>query len=235
MTRLRVLSYNVLSLRLGTDRVAAVIRACDPDVVCVQEAPRFFGWRRKCRALADAAGLRLVTGGRPAGAVLLLARPSLRVVTTRDVKLPWHPPLHRRGLAIAVLDAGGREVVFASMHLSLDDAERRAQVDLTLRDLAALAEPAAPAALDRPVVLAGDVNETPDDESWQVLAEALQDAYAVAPRGDGLTMSAATPRRRIDAVFVDRRLRVVSCGVPDVAGLAEASDHRPVLATLEIT
>lgn len=225
MTRLRVLSYNVLSLRLGTDRVAAVIRACDPDVVCVQEAPRFFGWRRKCRALATAAGLRVVTGGRPAGAVLLLARPSLPVVAKRDVKLPWHPPLHRRGLAIGVLDVGGVEVVFASVHLSLDDAERREQVDLALRQLAPFG---------RPVILAGDVNETPDDESWRMLADVLQDGYAVAPRGDGLTMSAATPRRRIDAVFVDRRLRVVSCGVPDVPGLAEASDHRPVLATVEI-
>ena len=225
MTTLRVLSYNVLSLRLGTDRVARVIRACDADVVCVQEAPRFLGWRRKCRALADAAGLRLVAGGRPAGAVLVLARPSLGVVATRSLKLPWHPPLHRRGLAVAVLDAGGREVVVASTHLSLDDAERAAQVDLVLGHLAAY---------DAPVVLAGDVNETPDDPSWRVLAAALQDGYAVAPVGDGLTMSAATPRRRIDGVFVDRRLRVVSCGVPRVAGLAEASDHRPVLAAVEL-
>ena len=225
MTTLRVLSYNVLSLRLGTDRVAAVIRACDPDVVCVQEAPRFLGWRRKCRALADAAGLRLVAGGRPAGAVLVLARPSLRVVGTRNVKLPWHPPLHRRGLAIALLDAGGREVAVASTHLSLDDAERAEQVSLVLGHLAAY---------DAPVILAGDVNETPDDPSWVALAAALQDGYAVAPVGDGLTMSAATPRKRIDGVFVDRRLRVVSCGVPHVAGLAEASDHRPVLATVEL-
>lgn len=225
MTTLRVLSYNVLSLRLGTAGVAAVIRAADPDVVCVQEAPRFLFWRRKCRALARAAGLDVVTGGRPAGAVLLLARPGLPVVRRQSVKLPWHPPLHRRGLAIGVLRVGGAEVVVASAHLSLNDAERRQQVDLALERLAAFGPPA---------ILAGDVNEDPDDIAWLALATAMQDAYAVAPLGDGLTSTAANPRRRIDAVFVDRRLRVVSCGVPDVPGLAEASDHRPVLAVVDL-
>jgi len=225
VTTLRVLSYNVLSLRRGTDKVAAVIRACDPDVVCVQEAPRFLFWRRRCRALAAAAGLKVVTGGRPAGAVLVLARPGLRVVTTKNVKLPWHPPLHRRGMAIGVFEAGGSEVTVASTHLSLNDAERLAQADLVLTHLAALR---------RPAVLAGDVNEDPDDAAWRVLAGALADAYATAPLGDGLTSTAATPRRRLDAVFVDRRLGVVSCGVPEVAGLVEASDHRPVLAIVQV-
>jgi endonuclease/exonuclease/phosphatase family metal-dependent hydrolase len=226
VTTLRVLSYNVLSLRLGTEKVAAVIRACDPDVVCVQEAPRFLLWKRKCRALATATGLTVVTGGRPAGAVLLLARPGLRVVTTKDVKLPWHPPLHRRGMAIGVFDAGGTEVTVASTHLSLDDAERLAHVDLVLAHLAALG---------RPAILAGDVNEDPDDAAWRVLATAMADAYVTAPLGDGLTSTAVTPRRRIDAVFVDRALGVVSCGVPAVGGLAEASDHRPVLAVVKVT
>jgi endonuclease/exonuclease/phosphatase family metal-dependent hydrolase len=225
VTTLRVLSYNVLSLRRGTSRVADVVRACEPDVVCVQEAPRFLFWRRKCRALARAAGLRVVTGGRPAGAVLLLARPGLRAVRTRDVKLPWHPPLHRRGLAIGVFDLGGREVTVASTHLSLDATERRQQVDLALRHLAGVGGP---------VILAGDVNEGPDDAGWQALATRLQDAYAVAPLGDGLTNPSDRPRQRIDGIFVARALRVVSCGVPGVPGIPEASDHCPVLAVVEI-
>lgn len=222
---MKVLTYNVLSLRRGLDRVANVVKACDADVVCIQEAPRFLFWRRRCRTLAKATGLRVVTGGRPAGAVLLLAKPHMTVVATRNVKLPWHPPLHRRGLAIGLFDVGGTHVAVASTHLSLNDAERRQQVDLVLAHLNAF---------KIPVVLGGDVNEDPDDEAFQVLAAALTDAYAAAPKGNGLTSTAEHPRRRLDAIFVDRRLRVEECGVPDVPGLAGASDHLPVLARIGV-
>lgn len=225
MTELRVLSYNVLSLRRGTDRVAAVIRACEPDVVCVQESPRFLTWRRGRARLAAASGLAVVTGGRPAAANLLLARPGLRVLHRRSVKLPWHPPRHRRGLAIGTFDVGGTPVTVASTHLSLDEAERLGQA----RRVVALL-----AAYDSPVVLAGDTNDDPGDAAWTVLGAAWQDAYAAAPDGDGLTSTAAHPRRRIDGVFADRRLTVVRCGVPDVPGIPEASDHRPLLAVLAV-
>ena len=225
MTTLRVLSYNVLSLRRGTERVADVIRSCDPDVACVQEAPRFLLSQHRCRALADAAGLRVVTGGRPAAAVLLLARPGLHVVRAASVKMPWRPPRHRRGLAIGVVRVGGTDVAVASTHLSLDDAERRAQAALAVGHLTAFGVPA---------VLAGDVNEDPDGPAWRALDAAFADAYAAAPAGDGLTSTAEHPRRRIDGIFVDRRLRVVSCGVPDVPGIVAASDHRPLLATVEV-
>jgi endonuclease/exonuclease/phosphatase family metal-dependent hydrolase len=226
VTTLRVLSYNVLSLRRGTALVADVVKACDPDVVCVQEAPRFVSWRRHCADLAKAAGLDIVAGGRPAGANLLLARPGLTVTHRRSVKLPWHPPRHRRGLAIGAFDVGGTEVVVASTHLSLDDAERLDQAARALRILDAY---------DAPAVLAGDMNDDPGDAAWTVLATALADAYATAPVGDGLTSTAEEPRRRIDGVFVDRRLTVETCGVPEhVPGLAAASDHRPVLAVLSV-
>lgn len=225
MTELRVLTYNVLSLRLGADRVAAVIRACEPDVVCVQEAPRFLGWRARCARLALDAGLRVVTGGRPAAANLLLARRDLRVVEGRSVRLRWHPPLHRRGAAMGVFEVAGMPLVVASTHLSLDDDERLAQAR-TVTDL--VARYAAPA------VLAGDVNEDPDDPAFRHLAGVFTDAYAAAPDGDGLTSTAKHPRRRIDAVFVDRRLDVVRCGIPDVPGIPDASDHRPVLAVVRV-
>lgn len=226
MTTLRVLSYNVLSLRRGTGLVADVVKACEPDVVCVQEAPRFVSWRRHCADLARAAGLDIVTGGRPAAANLLLARPGLTVTHRRSVKLPWHPPKHRRGLAVGAFDVGGTEVVVASTHLSLDDDER---LDQARRALAILST------YDAPVVLAGDMNDDPGDAAWTVLATALQDAYDTAPRGNGLTSTADHPQRRIDGVFVDRRLTVTSCGVPEhVPGLAAASDHRPVLAVLSV-
>lgn len=220
---LRVLSYNVRSLRDDRHAVARVIRACTPDVVCIQEAPRFLGWRRKCRQLARGSGLVVVTGGRPAAAMLVLGRPQLPVVATSNILLTKVRGLHQRGLAVAVVEALGGRVTVASTHLDLDAGERRRHADEALGLLAGF---------PGPVVLAGDVNEEPGSPAWSAITARLQDAYAVAPAGEGATFPAERPDRRIDGIFVDRRLRVVSCGVPQLPGLASASDHRPVLAVV---
>ncbi|HEY2985649.1 MAG TPA: hypothetical protein VGJ38_15950, partial [Jatrophihabitantaceae bacterium] len=64
MPTLRLLCYNVRSLRDDEDAVARVIRGCEAHVVCVQEAPRFARWRSKNAALARRSGLVVVGGGR---------------------------------------------------------------------------------------------------------------------------------------------------------------------------
>jgi endonuclease/exonuclease/phosphatase family metal-dependent hydrolase len=224
----RLLSYNVRSLRDDKVAVAAVIRACAADVVCIQEAPRFLRWRSKCAELARESGMFVVTGGRVAGAMLLLARIGVDVDAAYDVLLDKTPHLHQRGLAAGVVRVQGERFAVASMHLSLDDIERGRQVDEVLTRMRELADGA-------PIVLAGDVNETPDRACWKALAGQLVDAYAVAPDGDGNTYSGARPYKRIDGIFVDPSVKVISCGVPDVPGVAQASDHRPVLAELAIS
>src|SRR4051812_31907906 len=211
--------------------VAAVIRACEPDVVCIQEAPRFLRWRTKCAALARESGLVVVTGGRTAGAMLLLSRLGVDVEASYDVLLSKAPRLHQRGLAIGVLKTEGTRVAVASMHLDLDAGERRRHVDEVFAQVDRHAGGA-------PVVLAGDVNETPDEPAWRALTERYVDAWTVAPVddhvGQGNTFNAMRPHKRIDGIFVDPAITVVSCGVPDVPGVEQASDHRPLLAELAL-
>jgi endonuclease/exonuclease/phosphatase family metal-dependent hydrolase len=221
---MRVLTYNVRSLRDSARDVAEVMRASGPDVVCVQEAPRFLFGRRKIARLATDAGLEVVTGGRAAGAMLLLARPGLAVLERRNLKLTKTPRLHQRGLAVAVFEVGGRNVAVASMHLGLRADERLRHVPEVL---------AAVRALGAPAVLAGDVNEDPGDPAWSILTQAFQDACAVAGAG-APTAPAVQPRRRIDAVFVDPSITVLSCRVLDGAEVERASDHRPVLVELAL-
>jgi endonuclease/exonuclease/phosphatase family metal-dependent hydrolase len=85
------------------------------------------------------------------------------------------------------------------------------------------------------VVVAGDVNERPTGESWKLLAGPLCDAYSAASWGGEFTSSAKNPYKRIDGIFVSPSIKVVSCGVPDhLPGIDVASDHRPVLATLQV-
>lgn len=224
-TEIRLLSYNVRSLRDDRGAVATVIRSCRPDVVCIQEAPRFLRWRSKCAALARESGLVVVTGGRPAGAMLVLSSLRARPISTHDVKLSKKRGLHQRGVALATFEIGGSPVTVGSIHLDLDAAERRRHVEEIFQYTAAS---------EVPVVLAGDVNEEPDGAAWTALAARYPDAYAVAPSGGGDTYSARQPVKRIDGVFVESSVEVVGCGVPDVPGIERASDHRPVLAVLRL-
>jgi endonuclease/exonuclease/phosphatase family metal-dependent hydrolase len=224
---MRVLTYNVRSLRDSSRDVAEVMRRCGPDVVCVQEAPRFLFGRRKIARLAADAGLEVITGGRAAGAMLLLARPGLPVLARRNLKLTKTSRLHQRGLAVAVFDVGGARVAVASMHLGLRADERVRHASDVL---------AAVRSVDAPVVLAGDVNEEPGDPAWSMLTGVFRDACAVA--GDGPparpTAPAVRPRSRIDAVFVDPSITVLRCCVLDGPEVERASDHRPVLVELDL-
>jgi endonuclease/exonuclease/phosphatase family metal-dependent hydrolase len=224
-TDVGVLSYNVRSLRDDAQAVSTVIRACDPDVVCIQEAPRFLRWRSKCAALARESGLVVVTGGRPAAAMLVLVALRVRVLDTADILLSRKEGLHQRGIALATLELNNVSFAVASVHLDLDASERRLHVDEIITRLSEVAAP---------LIIAGDINEEANAPAWLALTKRYADAYAVAPSGGEFTYSAVDPVRRIDGIFVDPRIEVVSCGVPDVPGIERASDHRPLLAVVRL-
>jgi endonuclease/exonuclease/phosphatase family metal-dependent hydrolase len=202
-----LLSCNVRCLRSDRAAVIRVIRAGQPDVVGVQEAPRFLRWRTKRAALARDTGL-VVVGGPRVGGVALLGALRTRVLATREVQLSRTPRLHRRGLALAVLEIAGARVAVASMHLGLDAAERRRHAAEVLAHVSHLARPYA-----APIVVAGEVNEEPGGPARAALAARLRDAYSV---------------------FVDPRIEVVAVSVPDRPAVARVSDHPPVLAVLRL-
>jgi endonuclease/exonuclease/phosphatase family metal-dependent hydrolase len=239
VAELRLLSYNVRSLRDDVDSVAAGIRACRPDVVAVQEAPRFLRWRSKRAALARKSGLVVATADRPGG-LLLMTTLAVQVEATHFALLPKAPKLHQRAVCSADLAFGGAHWTVASVHFSLSREERArhlSHVFATLGVDEASGERSGPA-----LAVAGDINERPAGESWKRLAATWQDAYAVAPDGPGETYRSDKPYKRIDGVFVDRRVEVVSCaavhdvpGVTDGSGpatLVAATDPLPVLAVL---
>ncbi|MQY02465.1 endonuclease/exonuclease/phosphatase family protein [Actinomadura macrotermitis] len=230
MTAVRLVSYNVRSLRDDPAAVARVVRALDPDVLCLQEVPRFGRWWFQRRALARACGMRVVAGRRACG-LAVLARPGVRRAAREFHLLSRVPGLHRRALALAVLELDGARLIAASTHLDLADEPRLAH---TRQILALLAR--AGQRHGAPVVLAGDINEEPGGASWTLFTGHFQDGHATAPAGEGLTFSARDPRRRIDAVFAGPGVEVAGCGVPDgpAAYYEAATDHRPLLAELRI-
>ncbi len=220
MTTLRVLSYNVRSLRDDPGAVVRVIAAASPDVVCLQEAPKWWRWRSRCAALARECDLLVVTGGLSAGHNLLLSTISVEVSATRDVLLSRHFGRHQRGVATAVCTVGGSTFRLAGTHLGLDAAERSRHAE----EIGALIGDG-----DGPVILGADVNEPPGSPAWAALAARLPECRAA-----GGTYPAAGPQRRIDGIFAGPAVRVGSATVLDSPDVRVASDHRPVLAELEL-
>ncbi|MGW0117477.1 endonuclease/exonuclease/phosphatase family protein [Streptomyces sp. NPDC003327] len=225
----RVLSYNIRSMRDDEDALVRVIRACAPDLVFVQEAPRFFRWRKHAARLAAASDLVVLSGGATAAGPLLLCSLRATVERTEDVLLPLTPGLHRRGLATAVVRFAGARVGLVSCHLSLRPAERYAQAGMVLERVAALGTPYA--------IVAGDLNEQPGGPAFARLTGQLRDGWAERPWGAEHTSTPADPHQRIDAILATPGVEFLGCGVPkdlDPADLRAATDHLPVLAAVRV-
>lgn len=218
---MRLLTYNVRSLRDDEAAVARVIRAARPDVVAIQEAPRFLRWRAKCAALARRSGLVVVGGGRPAAANLLLSSLAVEVESARDVLFSKDFGLHQRGAALAVLRLNGARFAVAGTHLDLVEEPRLRHIDELDGALTGYLPPGVP------VIVAGDVNDRPGSPTWQRLT-----ARRVDVDPGGFTYSASDPQRRIDGVFADPGVEVVAAEVIGSPDVRIASDHRPVLVEL---
>jgi endonuclease/exonuclease/phosphatase family metal-dependent hydrolase len=220
---LRVVSYNVRSLRDDRSALVRVIRDLRPDVLCLQEAPRRLRWRGRCAALARDTGLLYVGGGRTTGGAAMLASLRVDVRSTIEYRFSRSPGLHTRGAVAARLALRGAAAVVASVHLGLDAAER-------LRHRSELV-----GLVDRfgcaVTILGGDINEAPDKPAWRAIAAEFTDAGAA---DDTPTFSTQVPRRRIDGVFVRGPARVGSYHVVDGADVVAASDHRPVVVDVEL-
>ena len=229
---IRVLSYNIRSMRDDTDALARVITACAPDLVLIQEAPRFFRWRKKLARLAAASGQVVLTGGATASGPAILCSLRATVERTEDVLLPLTPGLHRRGFATAVIRFGGTRLGVVSYHLSLQADERYDQGGMLLDRLAGLGVDHA--------IAGGDLNDRPTGRTFRRLAEDLQDCRGIAPWGSEFTFTPVAPFQRIDAIFATKGIEVLGCGVPrGHPGVAEtdlmrATDHLPVLAALRV-
>lgn len=228
---LRVLTYNVRGLRDDTAALVRVVRAVDPDVVCLQEAPRRLHWRPRIAALARACDLSYLAGGGTTGGTALLAHLRVGVEQVQEHRLTKTHGLAQRGVAVARVRGAARVAAgmdIASFHLGLDAAERLAHADQVLALLAARAP--------RRLALGGDLNEAPGGPAWTRLAAG---GFTDAASGGEVTFSTRDPRLRIDTVLVSGSLDVVWAGVPtdlvDPGDVIAASDHRPVLAVLHPT
>lgn len=224
---IRLLTYNVRGLRAGSAAVAAVIASVRPDVVCVQEAPVWWRWRTRAAELARLSGLYVVTGGRPAAGNVLLCAARVDRMTAEDHRFSRTPGLATRGCAWAILRVGGVKVGVIGVHFGLRASERSRHAE----DVASIAERLR-AVGAMTVVVAADLNSKPWSREWEPLLRRLRDPVATDVAWG--TFPAEAPTARIDVVLVEPNVTVVSCAVPDHPDVTRASDHRPVLAVLQL-
>jgi endonuclease/exonuclease/phosphatase family metal-dependent hydrolase len=222
---LRVVSYNVHSLRDDVAALTAVVRDLAPDVLIMQEAPRRFRWRQKCARLAADLGMIYAVGGLPSLGNLIVTNMRVRVHETSTFQFPLTPGRHMRGAAFARCSVDRAPFTVVGSHLSLDTAERPAQATLLKKAMSDV---------DAPVVLGADINENSGGAAWRTLADGLVDVGARAGDAARHTFSCAIPVDRIDVVFVDPRLTVRDYDVVDTSRTRLASDHFPVVADLTL-
>jgi endonuclease/exonuclease/phosphatase family metal-dependent hydrolase len=220
---LRVLSYNVRGLRHDRAALAEVVRSADPDVVCVQETPKYLRWRTKCAALAREWGLLYVAGGGSTGGTALFVH--LRV----DVDEPRSEALSRlygwpdRGVASAIVAKAGARLAVASIHLPLVAGTRHQHASRVSEVLEGYATPYR--------LAAGDLNERPPGPTW--------DAFGFSGLADldpdcGPTFPAVRPAQRIDGILATEGVQVVEHDVLASVAVTRASDHRPLLAVVRV-
>lgn len=246
---IRVATYNVRGLRDDGASAARIVRAIDPDILLLQEVPRYPTSARRIAAFARWCGLRWDGRTRAASGTTLMTTRSASVAgrvdrrfPALDANRPWRDragsgilDLHGWSGALVTIGGRGAPVLAISMHLGLDGDHRIRQVESLMHAVEQMT-------VDRPdaaVVLGGDLNGDQNDPAWQLLSSALPVVSDSQP-----TFPSAVPRRRIDAVFASPSL-VRGCGQAGEAGLnqagevetdrlmAAASDHRPVWVDLE--
>jgi endonuclease/exonuclease/phosphatase family metal-dependent hydrolase len=234
--RVRVLSYNIhhaegVDKVLDVERIARVISSAQPDLVALQEVDRR---AKRSKSVDQPAELSRLTGlqvafgsnipleGGDYGNAVLSRWP---IVRSENHRLPNVDAGEQRGVLEVHLEAPGTRtpVVLWATHFDhrSNDAERRASAQsiearlLQQRDVAAL--------------LVGDLNDVPTSSTLTLLS-----MMWTRTNNDVLpTIPVAKPARQIDYVLFRpvERWRVVETRVLDEA---VASDHRPLLAVLEL-
>jgi endonuclease/exonuclease/phosphatase family metal-dependent hydrolase len=222
---MRIATWN-LHEAVGVDgrclpvRIARVLAELDADIVALQEfSPRRSTLDELSAELEHAAGASLVVmptflkRGRVFGNALLCRVPIVSV-EARELALERREP---RNVIDARVDWGGRPLRVLATHLGLRRAERIQQVER----LDALLDE------DAPTVLLGDFNEWRLHGCLAVIERRL--VRVPAPP----TFPSPCPVARLDRLFVSAGLRVSHVRTHRSRSAMVASDHLPLVATLE--
>lgn len=223
--RSRVVAYNVRGFRDDVEALGRIVHDLQPDVLLLNET----GARWRLRRFARAHGFETATDPwsplRRRAKDAVLVRPPWRIAGHRQQRFTGSAFLYPRAALLARLEREGSHLLAVAIHLGLRPAERRRHVDELLETLRDGGDP---------VVIGGDTNERPEGRAMTRLAARFPDAWTRAGEDPGETIPAAAPIARIDYLFTSPGVAVIRAWVPKGEDVTEASDHRPVVADLDL-
>ena len=115
-------------------------------------------------------------------------------------------------------------------HLGLTVRERTFQRKQMVSDAILLSED-----LHHPVVVLGDFNDQPISVVHRTLRRHFTDAFRAAGKRWGPTFRFGPIPIRLDHIYLSAAVRVVDCWVRNDELTSVASDHRPVIAVVDVT
>lgn len=234
----KVMSYNIHHANppsqpgiINLDTIAAIIRQQAPDFVALQEVD--VRTKRSGTGIDQAAYLAQKLGmhhffakaidyeGGEYGVAVLSKHP---IKAAEKLALPIEAGSGAEPRVVAkttVTLPNKEDIVFASTHLDFrsNSPSRQLQVQEIIRIFQAE---------QKPVILAGDFNDTPNSETMQ----ALQPLFTKSCEQCPFTIPQVSPNRTIDYILFSTKSGWRASG-HQVLSESFASDHLPIVATLQ--
>lgn len=237
--RLKILSYNVHSC-IGTDRkldparIAEVIAALEPDIIGLQELDVGRSRTGGTDQAHTIASLLRMEYHFHAALTLAEERYGDAILTTLPAKMIKGDVLpsfgEQRGAVAVEVSLDGRSIQVVNTHLGLRSKDRRTQMTALLGDDWL----GSPGWSEKPRILIGDFNSTPATRTYRNAAKALRDAHAASHPRPRATFPSRFPLLRLDHIFISEDVTPVEARVVSTPLTRLASDHLPLLATVEI-
>ncbi|MBY6015420.1 endonuclease/exonuclease/phosphatase family protein [Qipengyuania gaetbuli] len=229
--RLTFASYNIhkavgLDRKRDPERILTVLHEIDADVIALQEVDRRIGDRATTipRAELDDTHWRVVEVARRPRSIgwhgnALLVRRDLEISEGEALDLPTLEP---RGAASGEIIVEGHAIRVIGTHLDLSGLRRREQIRSLIGHVEACKR-------NLPTVIMGDFNQW--GRATGAMREFSKDWMVVTP---GRSYPSRQPVATLDRIVASKHWRCISSEVHHTALSAVASDHLPVVATLEL-
>ena len=232
---LRVMTYNVqhgagTDQKLNLPRIAEVINREHPDLVGLQEVDRGVERTERVDEIALLASetrmeyafaYNLHYQGGQYGVAILSRLPILSIDHRRYDN---RREARRRGFIRVEVSAGGQKLSFVTTHLDYQYEDGRLfETEQLMKALYDVKEP---------LIVVGDFNDLPTGSAYRLMRTRFDEAWEINGSEGGLSYPADKPKKRIDYIFYTKAdgVKAKRAWVVDTL----ASDHRPVVADLEI-